>query len=52
MTRFIVLFASLQWSGTEPAISLRYAYITSKGQGLVHTFYFIHLFIFNIFIGA
>ena len=27
MTCFIVIFTLLQFSGTEPAISLRYAYI-------------------------
>ena len=26
MTHFIVIFALLQWFGTKPAISLRYAY--------------------------
>lgn len=42
MTFFIVIFALLWWSGTEPAVSLRYTGARTGGKGgygdLIQTF--------------
>lgn len=37
VTRFIVMFALLRWSGTEPVLSLRYACIDTARDSCVYS---------------